>query len=242
MAGSGPVIGPAAQALCATLPVDDVAASFAVVLKEHFDARPGPRFVVLLSGGPTAAACYDQAAERSDIDWSLVDIFMGDERLVAADDPDANQRLVREHVVEPLGGVGSFTPMATEGDAARCAADYDTVLRAVLGGPGIDLIHLGLGPDGHTASLFPLSPTLEVVDRLCLATEDPSQRNPHPRLSVTYPVIDGARHAVFTVAGKEKHEAVTRIRDGENLPAARVASAEIRWLVDVAASKGDPSW
>jgi 6-phosphogluconolactonase len=219
-----------------------VATSFAVVLKERFDARPGPRFIVLLSGGPTAAACYDRAAEWCDIDWSLVDIYMGDERLVPADDPDANQRLVREHVVDPLGRVGSFTPMATEGAPERCAADYDATLGAVLGGPGIDLIHLGLGPDGHTASLFPLAPSLEVVDRLCLVTEDPHQRNPHARLSVTYPVINAARNAVFTVAGPEKHEAIERIRSGENLPAARVASVEIRWLVDVAASKGGPSW
>ena len=77
---------------------------------------------------------------------------------------------------------------------------------------------------------------------LCLVTEDPHQRNPHARLSVTYPVINAARNAVFTVAGPEKHEAIERIRSGENLPAARVASVEIRWLVDVAASKGGPSW
>jgi 6-phosphogluconolactonase len=232
----------AAQVLGATEPVEDVASSFAVVIKERFEARPGPRFVLFLSGGSTAAACYDRAVERSDIDWSLVDIYMGDERLVPADDPDANQRLVREHVIEPLGHVGSFTPMPTAGPPERCAAEYDAVLAPVLAGPGIDLVHLGLGPDGHTASLFPLAPSLEVEDRLCVATEDPSQRNPHGRLSVTYPVLDGAMHAVFTVSGPEKHEAITRIRDGENLPAARVASADIRWLIDVAASKGGPSW
>ena len=93
--------------------------------------------MLFLSGGPTAAACYDRAARYAEVDWSLVDIYMGDERCVPADDPDANQRLVREHLVEPLGGVGSFTPMPTDArPRTRCAADYDAVLREVLGRSG----------------------------------------------------------------------------------------------------------
>jgi len=235
------VRGRAAEVLAATEPVDDVPDSFVAMLKGRFEDRAGPRFVLFLSGGATAAACYDRAAERAEIDWSLVDVYLGDERLVPPEDPDANQRLVREHLVDPLGGVGSFTPMATEGDPAENADAYDRALRSLLSGPGIDLIHLGLGPDGHTASLFPLAPSLEETGRLCVATEDPSKRNPHTRLSVTYPLIDAARQAVFTVSGPEKHEAVRRIRDGENLPAARVASAEVRWLLDPPAN-GGPSW
>jgi 6-phosphogluconolactonase len=233
--------GRAAQVLCESQPVKDVPAAFAATLEERFAARPGERFAVLLSGGTTAAACYDRAAESEQIDWALVDLYMGDERAVGPEDPDANQRLVREHLVDKLPGVGSFTPMPTELDPERAAAAYDATLRELLADGGIDLIHLGLGPDGHTASLFPLAPSLEVEDRCCVATEDPSGRNPHPRLSVTYPVIDSARTAVFTVSGGEKHEAIARLRDGENLPAARVAAPEVVWLFDPAASKGNPT-
>ena len=98
MAGTGPVIETAAEVLDSIEPVDDVPAAFAAVLEERFANRRGPRFVLFLSGGPTAAACYDRVAEQSQVDWSLVDIYMGDERLVAADGPAANQRLVREHL------------------------------------------------------------------------------------------------------------------------------------------------
>ncbi len=232
--------GPAAEVLCQSEPVRDVPAAFAAALEERFRARRGERFVVLLSGGPTAARCYDSAAQCESINWALVDLYMGDERLVPPEDPDANQRLVREHLVEKVGHVGSFTPMPTELDADRCAAEYDALLRPLIEGVGIDVIHLGLGPDGHTASLFPLAPTLEEAERLCVATEDPSERNAHRRLSVTYPLIDSARSAIFTVSGAQKHEAIERLRDGENLPAARVAAAEVLWLFDRAASKGGP--
>lgn len=232
------MIGRAAELLRVTQPVDDVPERFAAVLQECFAARPGARFVLVASGGATAAACYDRAAERAEIDWSLVDVYLGDERAVPPDHPDANQKLVREHLVEALGGVGSFAPMSTLGDLERCAADYHALLDRVLAGPGVDLIHLGVGPDGHTASLFPGSESLDERDRLCVATCDPAGRNPHRRLSVTYPVIDAARSAVLTVSGPEKHEALRRIRDGEDLPAGRVASADIRWLVDEPALRG----
>jgi 6-phosphogluconolactonase len=235
------VTGRAAEVLADTDAVDDVPAAFVAVLKDRFEARPGSRFVLFLSGGATAAACYDRAAEQAEIDWRLVDAYLGDERMVPPEDGDANQLLVREHLIDPLGGVGSFTPMTTEGDAESGAAEYDTVLRGLLGGPGIDLVHLGLGPDGHTASLFPLAESLEERERLCVATADPSRRNPHERLSVTYPLLDAARTVVFTVAGAEKREAVARIKAGENLPAARVAADDIRWLLDGPAS-GDQPW
>ena len=232
------MISTAAEVLGGIEPVEDVPEAFATVLGEQFAGRSGPRFVLFLSGGPTAAACYDRAAQWSEVDWPLVDIYMGDERWVPADDPAANQRLVREHLVERVGDVGSFTPMPTDGDPDDCASRYDRVLREVIHGPGIDLIHLGFGPDGHTASLFAGSPSLDVTDAFSLATEDPSGRNPHPRLTVTYPVIDSAKMAVFTVSGLEKHAAIARLQDGHDVPAGRVAAHQIRWLVDMAAWEG----
>jgi 6-phosphogluconolactonase len=232
------VISTAAEVLGAIEPVDDVAGAFAAELAERFASRSGTRFVLFLSGGPTAAACYDRAARWSQLDWSLVDIYMGDERCVPADNEASNQLLVREHLLERVGDVGSFTPMPTDGEPEECAARYDAVLREVVHGHGIDFVHLGLGPDGHTASLFAGSPSLDVTDAFSLATEDPSGANPHPRLTVTYPVIDSARVAVFTVAGREKHAAIARLQDGDDLPAGRVAAHEIRWLVDRPAFEG----
>jgi 6-phosphogluconolactonase len=223
----------ATEALREAVPVPDVPEAFAALVAERFRARSGERFTMVLSGGPTAEACYERTAAlpAGAVDWSLVDVFMGDERVVPADDPDANQRLVRQTLVDKVGC--TFTPMPTEGDPAACAATYQTVMAGVLAGPGLDLVHLGMGPDGHTASLFPGAPTLNVsTDQLVAATTDPNGRNPHPRLTLTLGAIDRARLAVFTVAGEAKREAVARLLAGEDLPAARVRADEVRWLVD----------
>ncbi len=198
----------------ATTPVDDVPAAFTRTVIEAFAARPGERFTLMLSGGPTAKLCYEHltaattgggpggggAAGPVDagsgtvptahpaFDWSLVDIYMGDERLVPPDDEDANQRLVREAIVDRVGILGSFRPMPTTGPVEECVADYQRVLADVLAGPGIDLVHLGMGADGHTASLFPHAPTLDAPpDLLVAATQDPNGQNAHPRLTVTLP-------------------------------------------------------
>ena len=228
-------------------PVPDVPEAFTSTVLEAFGSRPGPRFTVLLSGGPTAQACYEDlrrattagGPKQDAISWPLVDVYMGDERVVAPDDPDANQRLVREALLDRLGAagpVGSFTPMPTTGPVDECVASYQRSMEAVLAGPGIDLIHLGLGPDGHTASLFPNAPTLNAgPGELVAATQDPNGRNPHPRLTVTLPVIDAARCAVFTVAGESKRDAIAALRRGDDIPAARVKAERVVWLVDEAA-------
>jgi 6-phosphogluconolactonase len=233
--------------------VADVPGAFTATVLEAFAARPGPRFTLMLSGGPTAQACYENlsattggggggaagagAAGSGAFDWSLVDLYMGDERVVPPDDKDANQRLVRETIVDKVGSVGSFTPMPTVGPIEECVQQYQAVLAGVMAGPGIDLIHLGLGADGHTASLFPHAPTLFVgPNELVAATEDPNGRNPHQRMTVTLPVIDAARCTVFTVTGESKREAVASVRKGDDIPACRVATGRIMWLIDEAAS------
>ncbi len=223
--------------------VDDVPGAFADLVARAFAERPGPRFSLVLSGGPLARACYEQLAALApdEVDWVAVDLYLGDERLVPPDDPDANQRLVREALVEPVGGVGSFTPMPTEGDPEACADDYDKILAGVLAGAGLDLVHLGMGPDGHTASLFPGASSLDAgPDRLVVATEDPGGTNPHPRLTLTLPAIARARRVVFTVSGAAKQEAVARLVAGDDIPAARVRAPDVRWLVD-AEALGVPS-
>jgi 6-phosphogluconolactonase len=226
-------------------PVPDVPAAFTTTVLEAFASRPGPRFTLVLSGGPTAKACYENLSAATEspqgpLDWSVVDIYMGDERIVPPDHPDANQRLVREAIVDRVGRVGSFTPMPTVGPLHNCVADYRHAIAALVGGPGIDLIHLGLGGDGHTASLFPHAPALEAgPDELVAVTEDATGRNPYPRMTLTLRAINAARCAVFTVTGEGKRCAVAALRRGDDIPAARVKAQRVIWLVDDAAAGTD---
>ena len=208
--------------------VDDVAAAFTETVITAFTARPGPRFVLVLSGGPTARRCYEYLARHgaSRMDWSLVDIYMGDERCVAPDDPDANQRLVRETLIEPVGGVGSFHPMS-------CEEGPEAYERLVAALAAFDLVHLGIGPDGHTASLFPGSAALESpAGSLVVRSVDPNGRNPHERMTLTFEGLARALLVVFTVSGQDKHEAFAEVSSGSDLPAARVRARQIVWLVD----------
>jgi 6-phosphogluconolactonase len=214
-------------------PVDDVPRAFADAVVEAFASRSGPRFALVLSGGPTARACYELLAGVDGVDWPLVDVYVGDERIVPPDDDDANQRLIRESLLDRVGVVGSFKPWDTTLPVDECVAAYQRVIGDLVTGPGIDLIHLGMGPDGHTASLFKGSPALEAQPaELAAANEDPSGANPHPRLTLTLPVINSARLAVFTVAGASKADAVAALLRGDDLPAARVHAGHMLWLVD----------
>lgn len=225
----------------ALAPVDDVPGAFARTVVEAFADRPGPRFSIVLSGGPTARACYEVLSRAEGMEWAAVDVFVGDERLVPPDDADANQRLIREALLDRVGGAGSFSPMPTTGPLEECVAAYQRTMAAVLEGPGMDLIHLGMGPDGHTASLFPGVPELEVApDVFAAATTDPNGRNPHPRLTLTLPAINAARTAVVTVSGESKAEAVSALLRGDDIPAGRIDAARTVWLVDAAALGAAP--
>lgn len=222
----------------AIAPTPDVAAAFVDVVLDAFARRSGPYFSLVLSGGPTARICYELLAEESggSIDWASVDVFMGDERLVSPDDPDSNQRQVRESLLERVAPVHCFCPMPTAGTPESCVKEYQKTIAALISGNGIDLIHLGMGPDGHTASLFKGVSALDATfDELVAATTDPSANNPHPRLTLTLPAINQAKLAVFTVSGYSKQNAVRQLLDGEDIPASRVDTPEIKWLVDAQA-------
>ena len=172
-------------------PVDDVPRAFSDAVREAYAARPGPRFALVLSGGPTAKECYEMLATTTDgIDWSVVDIYVGDERVVPPDDEDANQRLIREALIDRVGPVGSFSPMPTVGPVDECVAAYQRTMSDLVTGPGIDLVHLGMGPDGHTASLFPGAPTLDAgPDVLVAGHRGPQRGQPAPA-----PHADAAGH------------------------------------------------
>ena len=210
--------------------VDDVPAAFASVFIEAYSRRRSShsRFTVALSGGPTARSCYERLAEQgaTTVDWSLVDIVMGDERCVSAEDPDANQRLVREALLERVAPVGSFHPMSCE-DGPKA---YERVLRRL---EVIDLVHLGLGPDGHTASLFEGSKALNAPPGcLAMLDRDPNERNPHARMTLTLEAIARSRKAVFTVAGQAKHAAFSAVASGFEVPGAKVRARSVLWIVD----------
>lgn len=182
-----------------------------------------------LSGGTTARECYELLAV-ADVDWGEVEIFFGDERWLPVDDPDSNEGMARFAFVDQVIPAAVYS-MRRAGETIEEAADaYDRLLRDR---PPVEFVHLGLGPDGHTASLFPSSPALEERERLVVATGD--DLHPHPRLTWTFPALNRAALAVFTVAGEEKREALKRIKAGEDLPAARVAAGRVIWLVDEAA-------
>jgi 6-phosphogluconolactonase len=196
--------------------VDDVAAAFADLV-----VRERPRSMAL-SGGETARRCYEALAARSGVDWPSMVVLFGDERQVPIDHADSNEGMAREELLDhvPIGTVLSLAEMG--------AAAYEVALRE-LG--AIDLVHLGLGPDGHTASLFPGSGALAEQRRLVVAA--PAGCAPFvDRLTFTIPALELARHVVFTVAGESKRDIWRRVLAGEPLPATTVRAGRVTWIVD----------
>ncbi|HWE69590.1 MAG TPA: 6-phosphogluconolactonase [Acidimicrobiales bacterium] len=197
-------------------------------------ARPrSDGFSLFLSGGTTAGQAYQRLAETSatGVDWSTVDVYWGDERCVSLDDADSNYRLCHQTLLDRVGPVRSEHPMYRSGEPGDAAAEYQRLLEGV---PRYDLIHLGMGPDGHTASLFPESKALAIEDPdiLVVANRDPLGHNLHDRITLTLPAIRRARLVVFTVDGASKREAFARVMAGDDLPAGRVSADEVIWLVD----------
>ena len=217
------------------LVVDSVATEFAERVIEAFLARRSDYFSLVLSGGATARRCYEGLAEAggAQIDWWRVDLYWGDERCVPLDHEDSNYRLVREALLEKVGAVNANYPM-------RCEEGPDRYHQLVGEVGQFDLIHLGLGADGHTASLFPGSPGLDAdPGRLVVRNEDPTGANPHPRQTLTFSGIERAHLALVTVSGEEKAEALARTVAGET-PASRIKAEQVVWLVDPAAASQLP--
>jgi 6-phosphogluconolactonase len=209
--------------------VDDVPAAFAEVV---VGSRPGS---IALSGGETARRCYEQLAAQA-LPWRDIEVFFGDERFVPVDDPASNEGMARRALLDRVApsprAVHSLFQAGATIEAA--AQRYDELVR---GHRPIGLVHLGVGPDGHTASLFPGTAALEERERYVVPNGD--KKHPAPRLTFTYPAIARSRLVVFTVAGEDKREALARIRAGDDLPAARVRAERVLWLVDHAANGPD---
>ncbi|HEX9506155.1 MAG TPA: 6-phosphogluconolactonase [Acidimicrobiia bacterium] len=205
--------------------VDDVAGAFASMVER--EAPPS----IALSGGETARRCYGLLARLS-TDWSGVDIWFGDERWVPIDDDDSNEGMARRVLLDRAMPRAVHSLRLAGDTPERATAAYDEELRRY---DPIALVHLGLGPDGHTASLFPGSPALVERERLVVATGDGQHQ--HPRLTFTYPALARSRLIVFTVEGEGKRDAFARVRAGDlAAPATTVAAERVVWLVDPAAA------
>jgi len=212
--------------------VDDVPAAFAACVVDAFARRPAEQFSLALSGGDTARACYERLAVdgAAAIDWWKVDVYWGDERCVPHDHVDSNYRLAREALLDRVGAANATHLM-------RCEEGPDPY-QLRLGELGrIDVVHLGMGPDGHTASLFPDSEALDAdPGRLVAMNDDPTGANPYRRMTLTFAGIARARLAVVTVAGAAKAEALAAVAAGADLPAARIDAEAVLWLVDAEAA------
>lgn len=187
---------------------------------------------IALSGGGTAEECYRALAARGDaLHWPAVTVVFGDERFVPVDHPDSNEGMARRALLDHVAPLVVLSMAEAGPDPESGAAAYAEVVAAVA---PLQLVHLGLGEDGHTASLFPGSPALEEQVALVVATGDDA--HPHPRLTLTSPAIAGARLVVVTVAGSAKAQAWARVCRGDDVPAARITAERVVWLVDPAAA------
>jgi 6-phosphogluconolactonase len=203
--------------------VEDVPTHFADLVVTNT-----PRSLAL-SGGDTARACYERLAARP-FDWSDVEVFFGDERFVPPDHSDSNEGMARHALLDAVQP-RAIHSVYRDGPIDIAAGAYDTLVRERS---PVELVHLGLGPDGHTASLFPGSPALDVDDRYVVATGDDA--HPQPRVTFTFVAIARSPLVVVTVSGADKRDALRRIAAGEDLPAARIRGEQVLWLVDEAAA------
>ncbi|HET6348382.1 MAG TPA: 6-phosphogluconolactonase [Candidatus Krumholzibacteria bacterium] len=209
-------------------------------------ARQQERFRLALSGGHTPVDLYRTLASseyRTQLDWNRVDVFFSDERAVAPDSVRSNYRTAHQTLLGPLGvPARNIHRMEGErGDLLQAVDDYADAIASCFGitahddPPRFDLVLLGLGEDGHVASLFPGSPALAITDRWIAANTSPEGEQ---RITMTLPLINRARAVFFLVAGREKADVLERVwrdsADSVRLPAQEVHLEEARpvWFVD----------
>lgn len=204
-------------------------------------AQGAGRCSVVLSGGTTPRTLYGLLAStfEKDIPWAQLHIFWGDERYVPLEDVRSNYRMAKEALLDHVPCPGEDIPMPTHLASPDAAArDYETTLKRYFarGRPGFDLVLLGLGPEGHTASLFPRSPVLAETRRWVRAAWAPA--DPPMRVTLTWPALDAARNIHVLVSGSNKAQALEHVLGGAPdplvYPAAHIRMAEgsVIWWVD----------
>jgi 6-phosphogluconolactonase len=188
----------------------------------------GRRASLALSGGSTPGPVYRELAKR-DVPWALVDFYFVDERFVPPDHPESNYLLAEEALFKPLSAPTHqvFRMQGERPDREVAARDYERLLPQVL-----DVVVLGMGEDGHTASLFPDNSALREKKRRVLAVVGP--KPPPWRMTLTLPALRSARKVLGLVSGAGKRDMVRRVLAGEDLPAAKVEQAQ--WMMDKAAA------
>ena len=205
------------------------------------------RIAICLTGGSSPKALYQLLATepyRARIPWDRAHWFIGDERFVPVEDPRNNMAMARETFLDRCAPAANIHPIPTDAASPDEAAErYARELQSFYGAealeaahPLFDLVLMGVGPDGHTASLFPNYPAIEETSRWVVGVPKANVEPFVPRVSLTLPTLSCCREMLFEVAGKEKRAILTRVFAGENLPANRAQSiGETVWLIDEAA-------
>ena len=231
---------------------DALAKTAAQRLMERIEANPG-RAAICLTGGSSPKQLYGLLANipyPGRISWNRVHWFIGDERFVPAGDPLNNMGVARNIFLDRFAPPANIHPIPTDtADPDESARRYERELQAFYGAdkldparPLFDLVLMGIGPDGHTASLFPDDPALKERTRWVVGVPKANVEPFVPRVTLTLPALSSCREMLFEVAGKEKRAILTRLLAGENLPANRARSiGETVLLVDRAAFGGDTS-
>jgi 6-phosphogluconolactonase len=207
-------------------------------------ANPG-RIAICLTGGSSPKRLYELLATgdyREKIPWQRVHWFIGDERFVPASDERNNMAMARRIFLDRLAPAANIHPIPTDlASPDEAAASYERELKAFQGGvrlddpvrPLFDLVLMGVGPDGHTASLFPGYPAVEETERWVVGVPQAHVEPFVPRVSLTLPALGSCREMLFEVSGAGKRAILARVLAGEPLPANRARSnGETVWLVD----------
>src|SRR6516225_11124366 len=193
------------------------------------------RFIMAVSGGHTPWLML-RALANENVPWKAVHLFQVDERIAPAGDSDRNLTHLRESLLEhaPLGEEQIHAMPVEEADLEGAARRYAHTLEQIAGTPPVlDLAHLGLGPDGHTASLVPNDPVLSVTDRDVALTGPYQNRR---RMTLTYPMLNRSRRILWVVTGSDKVEALARLRDADvSIPAGGIRQEQALLLADRAA-------
>ena len=209
------------------------------------------RAAVALTGGSSPEGLYRLLAQepyRSRLPWERVHWFIGDDRFVPPDDPLSNMGMARRLFLDRVKAPpANIHPMATTAESPEAAAQlYESELKHFYGAerldrarPLFDLVLMGLGSDGHTASLFPGAPALDERERWVVGVEKAHLAPFVPRVTLTFPALASTREMLFLVSGQDKRDILARVLAGDDLPAARAhADGELVWLVDRAAFPG----
>lgn len=219
---------------------ESVAQRAAAIIAEEarLAVKSGGRFVMAVSGGHTPWVMLGELA-KTDVPWKAIHIVQVDERVAPPGDPERNLTHLRESLLShaPISAGQIYQMPVESADLQAGAAAYARILQQVAGTPPVlDLVHLGLGPDGHTASLVPGDPVLAVKDTDVAITGVYQGRR---RMTLTYPIIDRARRVLWVVTGSEKAPALRRLLDGDpSIPAGRVSRGNALMIVDQAAAEG----